>query len=49
MLFASVRKNSLGPQADRVAPSQTVLCVSMICILASTPLLVSVILMIWGG
>ena len=49
MLFATVRKSHVIPGTGEVVPAQTILCVSTICVLASAPLLVALVLMIWGG
>jgi hypothetical protein len=49
MSFAVFPKHNKGLTATARPSEQTVLCVAAICLLASTPLLVSVALMIWGG
>jgi hypothetical protein len=49
MSFAMFPKHNSGLTAAVPSSEQTVLCVAAICLLASTPLLVSVALMIWGG
>lgn len=48
MSFASFPKNQGGLGAA-VSGEQTAVCVSIICLLASAPLLASIALMVWGG
>ncbi len=49
MSFAVFHKHHSGLTTAAPSSEQTVFCVAAICLLASTPLLVSVALMIWGG
>jgi hypothetical protein len=49
MSFAMFPKHDDGLTARAPSSEQTVLCIAAICLLASTPLLISIALMIWGG
>jgi hypothetical protein len=50
MSFAMFPKhNNNGLTTGAPSPEQKVLCIAAICLLASTPLLISIALMIWGG
>ncbi len=49
MSLAMFPKQNAGLTDGSRPSEQTILCVSAICLLASTPLLVAVALMIWGG
>jgi hypothetical protein len=49
MSFAMFPKHNGDMSSGVPSSEQTVYCVAAICLLASTPLLVSVALMIWAG
>jgi hypothetical protein len=49
MSVATVHKDNSAMAGDGVTPAETVACVSAICLLASTPLLMAIALMAWGG
>lgn len=49
MSFAMFPKHDDRLSAGVPSPEQKVLCIAAICLLASTPLLISIALMIWGG
>ncbi|QGM47356.1 hypothetical protein [Methylocystis heyeri] len=48
MLFAIDQKYG-APSSERVTSTRTAICVAAICLLASTPLLVSFALMAWAA
>jgi len=49
MSFAMFPKHNDSLTAGVPSSEQKVICIAAICLLASTPLLISIALMIWGG
>jgi hypothetical protein len=49
MSFAMFPKHNDSLTAGAPSSEQKVFCIAAICLLASTPLLISIALMIWGG
>ncbi len=49
MSLMTMNNHSAAVSASQAARAETIVCVSVICLLASAPLFVAIGLMVWGG